>query len=71
MSKQTMIQQATVVEDIVTQLRWIGDHKQWVKLRDWTTITTEAADEIERLRAEVEHYKTLYYKQATEATHEP
>jgi len=37
-------------EDIVVQLRWISDAKEWVKLRRWETITTEAADEIERLR---------------------
>ena len=37
-------------DDIVTQLRGISDSKEWVKLRDWTIITAEAADEIERLR---------------------
>jgi hypothetical protein len=30
----------------------------------------DAINEIERLLAEVEHYKTLYYKQAMEATRE-
>lgn len=30
-------------------------------------VMRDAADEIKRLRAEVEHYKTLYYKQAMEA----
>lgn len=30
----------------------------------------DAANEIKRLRAEVEHYKTLYYKHTMEATRE-
>jgi hypothetical protein len=41
-----------VSDDIATQLRWISDTKQWVKLRDWTKITTDAANEIDNLRAE-------------------
>lgn len=39
-----------MADDIVTQLRWVSDAKEWVKLRDWTIITSEAADEIEQLR---------------------
>jgi hypothetical protein len=44
-------------DDIVTQLRGISNTKEWVKLRDWTIITREAADEIERLRAEVSKWE--------------
>lgn len=44
--------QRATEDDIVTQLRNISDSKEWVKLRDWTTISNEAADEIERLRLE-------------------
>ena len=40
-----------VTDDIVTRLRNISNTTEWVKLRDWTKITTDAADEIERLRA--------------------
>jgi hypothetical protein len=44
------VEDGLVSDDIATQLRWISDTKQWVKLRDWTKITTDAADEIDRLR---------------------
>jgi hypothetical protein len=46
-------------DDIVTKLRWVSDAKEWVKLRDWTIITSEAADEIERLREEVSAWKSV------------
>lgn len=57
-----------MTDDIVTQLRWISDAKEWVKLRDWTIITSEAADEIERLRAEYEHCRLqmLMYQRIAE-----
>lgn len=42
-----------MTDDIVIQLRWISNAQEWVKLRQWETITAEAADEIERLRAEL------------------
>lgn len=56
-----------MTDDIVVQLRWISDTKEWVKLRLWETITTEAADEIERLReelAEAHHAIGVYRKMA-------
>jgi len=58
-------------DDIVTELRNISISTEWVKLRDWTTITTEAADEIERLRVKckqwervAEIYRDLHDEQA-------
>jgi hypothetical protein len=33
---------------------------------DLYDLVGQAADEIERLRAEVEHYKTLYYSEASD-----
>jgi len=48
-------------DDIVNRLRDTAHE---------TDLCWEAAGEIERLRAEVEHYKTLYYKHAMEETRE-
>jgi hypothetical protein len=48
-----------MTDDIVTQLRWISDAQEWVKLRQWETITAEAADEIERLRADLTYWQKM------------
>lgn len=58
-------------DDIVTQigveLSWIEEHGTGaLNDLDHAALLVALRDEIERLRAEVEHYKTLYYSEASD-----